>query len=175
MTTATAIQLKPLAPLARTIAETVRDTPVRLGTPEGAADLVATLTVRVAAYVGSELPTTPGVAQHMVEVDNERQAQLAKWGEQHHPDGTGPRVPAVVGALCYADEAAHRARLACQSAANNGKTTWRLIFAEEVLEALAEEDPAALRTELIQCAAVIQAWLWDLDTRPAAAQSRPGT
>ena len=47
-------QLKPLAPLARTIADTVQTTPVRLGTPDGAADLVAQLTVNVAAYAGAQ-------------------------------------------------------------------------------------------------------------------------
>jgi hypothetical protein len=47
-------QIKALAPLARTIAETVQDTPVRLGSPDGAADLVAQLTVNVAAYAGAQ-------------------------------------------------------------------------------------------------------------------------
>jgi hypothetical protein len=47
-------QLKPLAPLARTIADTVQGTPVRLGTPDGAADLVAQLTINVAAYAGAQ-------------------------------------------------------------------------------------------------------------------------
>lgn len=46
--------LKPLAPLARTIADTVQGTPIRLGTPDGAADLVAQLTVNVAAYAGAQ-------------------------------------------------------------------------------------------------------------------------
>ena len=90
MTTAT--ELKPLAPLARTIADTVQETPIRLGSPDGAVDLIQQLIIRVAAYMGSELPRTPGVAQHMTEVDTERQRQLAKWGEQHHPDGTGGPV-----------------------------------------------------------------------------------
>lgn len=44
------IALEPLAPLARTIADTVQGTPVRLGT----ADLVAQLTVNVAAYAGAQ-------------------------------------------------------------------------------------------------------------------------
>lgn len=47
-------KLKPLAPLARTIADIVRDTPIRLGSPDGAADLVAQLTVNVAAYAGAQ-------------------------------------------------------------------------------------------------------------------------
>lgn len=46
--------VKPLAPLARTVADTVQATPVRLGTPDGAADLVAQLTVNVAAYAGAQ-------------------------------------------------------------------------------------------------------------------------
>ncbi|CAL9664292.1 hypothetical protein SUDANB1_07131 [Streptomyces sp. enrichment culture] len=148
--------LKPLAPLARTIAETIRDTPVRLGSPEGAADLAATLTVKVAAYVGRELPDTPGLAQHMVEVDAERQRQLAKWGEQSYPDGT-----ARTGDRDEAD----RLRAACK-ANSRDEDNWRDILAEEVAEAFAEKDPAALRTELIQCAAVIQAWIHDIDGRP---------
>jgi len=48
------VALKPLAPLARMIADTVHATPVRLGTPDGAADLVAQLTVNVAAYAGAQ-------------------------------------------------------------------------------------------------------------------------
>jgi hypothetical protein len=155
----TATDLKPLAPLARTIAETVRDTPIRLGTPEGAADLVAQLTVKVAAYMGRELPDTPGLAAHMVEVDAERQRQLAKWGEQHHPDGTGAR---------RWRDAANHVRGEVNDDARLGRTTWQGILREEVFEALAESDPKALRIELVQCAAVIQAWIADIDSRPAA-------
>lgn len=153
MTTTT--DLKPLAPLARTIAETVRDTPVRLGYPDGAADLVATLTVKVAAYVGHELPRTPGVAQHMVEVDAERQRQIARWGHQSHPDGTGRPGDR---------EEADRLRAACKA---NGpaEDNWRDILAEEIAEAFAETDPDLLRVELIQCAAVIQHWIHNIDDR----------
>ncbi|MDX3064014.1 hypothetical protein PV518_17795 [Streptomyces sp. ND04-05B] len=49
------LDLTPLAPLARVIAETLRETPVRLGTPEGTADLTSMLTVKVAAYLGREV------------------------------------------------------------------------------------------------------------------------
>ncbi|WP_086562032.1 hypothetical protein [Streptomyces africanus] len=162
--TTTDPDLKPLAPLARTIAETVRDTPINLGTPEGAADLVASLTVKVAAYMGSELPTTPGLTQHMIEVDTERQRQLAKWGDQHHPDGTGGILP---------ERAAERrreadsARKMCDELADTGHLTWFHILNEEFLEAAAESDPKALRAELVQCAAVIQAWISDIDSREA--------
>jgi hypothetical protein len=45
---------------------------------------------------------------------------------------------------------------------------WRDILAEEVAEAFAETDPDRLQTELIQAAAVVQAWIADLRSRPAA-------
>lgn len=99
------------------------------------------------------------------EVLAERIRQDGQFGEQNHPDGTGPHKAAIVGALCFADEAATRARRACQSAAHRGETTWRLVFAEESLEALAEDDPAKLRAELIQVAAVAVAWAEAIDRR----------
>jgi hypothetical protein len=152
----TAPELKPLAPLARTIAETVRDTPIRLGSPDGAADLVAMLTVKTAAYVGGEMPSTPGLARHMAELDAERQRQLKQWGDQTHPDGTG-----ITGDKERADSARHL----CQSMAERGEVTWRDILWEEIAEAIAESDPEKLREELVQSGAVIAAWILDLDRR----------
>jgi protein involved in temperature-dependent protein secretion len=101
--------------------------------------------------------TTPGVRQFAEEIDAERQRQLAKFGEQHHPDGTG-RAGYV--------EKADAARFACQMDADepNGPR-WSLILLEEVYEALAESDHARLRTELVQVAAVCAAWIADLDSR----------
>ncbi|MFD7964062.1 NUDIX hydrolase [Streptomyces zaomyceticus] len=148
-----------LAPLARTIAETIRDTPVRLGTPEGAADLASTLIVKVAAYMGSELPGTPGLATLMIELDTERQAQLAKFGDQEHPDGT---------ALTEDRDRADRARHVCESMGRLGQLSWRDILHEEVQEAFAESDPAKLRAELLQVIAVGAAWIYDIDRRPSA-------
>ena len=109
--------------------------------------------------------TTPGLKAFAEAVDAERQAQLAKWGDQHHPDGTGGRF--------YAERAV-AARRNCQLAAADPDmgAQWALILLEEVYEALAESDPAALRTELVQCAAVIQAWLADLDSRGTAGGGR---
>ncbi|WP_416975627.1 hypothetical protein [Streptomyces sp. 4F14] len=48
-----------LAPLTRVIATALHDTPVRLGSPHGAADLAATIAVRVAAYIGREVLPPP--------------------------------------------------------------------------------------------------------------------
>ncbi|MER7815619.1 hypothetical protein [Streptomyces sp. NPDC096153] len=108
--------------------------------------------------------TTPGLSRFVAAIDAERQAQLAKWGDQRHPDGTDTdhqileRIPAAL--------AAHDAREICQRNAEAGTVTWKDIFLEEACEALVESDPAQLRAELIQAGAVIAAWIRDLDTRP---------
>lgn len=148
--------LKPLAPLARVIAETIRDTPVRLGSSEGAADFASTLIMRVAAYVGSELPSTPGLARHMVDLDRERQRQIAKFGDQHHPDGTGWQ---------YFGATAQQWKDHCDEANESGTITWAPILLEEAFEACEEDDPAKLRAELVQVSAVCAAWIADLDSR----------
>ena len=144
-----------LAPLARTIAATIQATPVRLGTPEGTADLTGALALAVAAYMGRELGPDAGV---LAAVQSERERQDAKWGEQNHPDGTG-------GAR-YARQAM-AARRDCQFAASDPGlgARWDLILLEEVHEALAESDPAALRAELVQVAAVAVAWIGAIDRR----------
>jgi len=102
--------------------------------------------------------TTPGLKAFAEAVDAERSRQLRKWADQHHDDGTGGEF--------YARKA-ESARRECQLAAADPDVgaRWAFILLEEIYEALAETDPAALRTELIQCAAVIQAWLADLDSR----------
>lgn len=102
--------------------------------------------------------TTPGVKDFAEAVDAERQRQLETFGEQHHPDGTG-QYPETVDADV--------ARMACQNAAEGGYLDWLHILREEVAEAFAESDPAALRAELIQVAAVCAAWIHDLDRRGA--------
>lgn len=156
--TTTEPDLSALAPLARTIADTVQSTPINLGSPDGAAPLIQNLILRTAAYMGSELPVTPGLAQHMAEVDTERQRQLKKWGDQHHPDGTGWQR--------FGATAQHWKDI-CDEAHAANTTTWAPILLEEVFEALEEDDQAKLRTELVQCAAVIQAWISDIDSREA--------
>lgn len=90
------------------------------------------------------------------EVDAERARQLAKWGDQRHPGGNGH---------FEWKEKARLHRKICDAAEEDGRTTWDYVLLEEVYEALAEEDPAELRTELIQAAAVIAAWIEDIDRR----------
>lgn len=85
----------------------------------------------------------------------ERNAQDVKWGPQSHPDGTNHAWKTEAGDV----------REACQLAFELGVGTWRHILDEEICEAFAETDPVKLRVELVQCAAVICAWIQDIDSR----------
>ena len=105
-------------------------------------------------------------------IRDERARQDAKWGEQNHPDGTGPDTKPLrticsdnTGAAALAD----LATFATDTAAELSLVTWRDILLEEVFEALAESDPAKLRTELIQTAAVATQWVEAIDRRAAEA------
>ena len=91
----------------------------------------------------------------LLEIARERTSQDEKWGEQNHPDGTS------INNKWLADIA----RNITDQNAQNGKLTWLDILNEEVGEASAEETPEALRTELIQSAAVLVAWIECIDRR----------
>jgi len=93
------------------------------------------------------------------DVRREREAQDDKWGEQNHPDGTGDSHARLV---------AEHARVMCQEAAKDGRTTWKHVMWEEVAEAFAEHDETKLRTELVQVATVAIAWVEAIDRRKAA-------
>ncbi|MGW5408992.1 hypothetical protein [Streptomyces spiralis] len=108
---------------------------------------------------------TPGMRNFAELVDAERQRQLEKFGDQHHANGTGP-LHLVLGVMT-AGLAAHDAREICQRHADMGIVTWRDILTEEACEALAEDEPARLRSELVQVAAVSAAWIADLDRQGA--------
>lgn len=90
------------------------------------------------------------------DVDNQLHAQIAKWGVQDHPSGTREWDD-------YA-ELVTMAQDACEEARVEDRLTWAHILDEEIAEALAEpEGSEALRTELIQVAAVAIAWVENLD------------
>lgn len=102
----------------------------------------------------------------LADVAAERVAQDARWGIQEKlPDGTGPGGPDGASA-------AARARREVEEASRAGTLTWRHILHEEVLEAFAEDDPARLRAELVQVAAVAVKWIQDLDRRAATDLTR---
>jgi hypothetical protein len=93
------------------------------------------------------------------EVLRERDAQDALFGVQDLPNGTGPAFEpdAVVYAEAY--------RVSCDVAFEAGEGTFRHVFLEEVFEAMAEDDPAKLRAELIQAIAVGVKWVEAIDRR----------
>jgi hypothetical protein len=100
------------------------------------------------------------IARVLADIGAERVAQNEKWGEQNHPDGTGSKAQQAQ---------AEASRKWCQDAFESGYGTWADVLAEEVAEANAERDPAKLRTELVQVAAVAAAWIEAIDRRTAAA------
>ena len=116
-------------------------------------------------------PATVAVIQ---EVLNERIRQDDKWGQQNHPDGTGPTSTPLFSREAFLDDTMWAARLAeiftqrtdaRFSGTGEQPGTWADILLEEVFEALAESDPAKLRTELVQVAAVAAGWAEAIDRR----------
>lgn len=104
------------------------------------------------------------------EVAEERYRQESKWGQQNHPNGTGPDVWINLDAAGYLRH--HGIRAADLSGWATGRTdvafahdrgTYEHILTEEWAEALAEDDPVRLRAELIQVAAVAVAWVEKID------------
>jgi hypothetical protein len=86
----------------------------------------------------------------------EHAAIRARWGDQRHPTGAHRGFRPVARLLQFL----------CDRADRNDRKTWRHILIEEVVEALAEPtDPAAMRAELVQVAAVVVTMIEDLDRR----------
>jgi hypothetical protein len=106
-------------------------------------------------------------ADVLCEVAAERERQDAKWGQQDHPDGTGDWDSYARKRSDHLKEIregkASVAKAACDVAAAEGRLTYRHILDEEVCEAFAEDDAAALRRELLQVAAVAVAWVEKID------------
>jgi hypothetical protein len=113
----------------------------------------------------SPTPTT----RVLFEVADEREAQNEKWGEQNHPDGTGPNLElsGLPGYYGYAPDFADWAKDRCNKEFRQGHGTWEHILTEEWGEVLEESDVVKLRAELIQVAAVAVAWVEAIDRRGA--------
>lgn len=104
-----------------------------------------------------ELRTGFGRQVVLADISTERDRQLLKWGPQTHPDGTEDTA--------NSRELRDMWRRHCDAMARQGRVTWLDILREETYEAFAETDPAALRKELVQAAAVAVAWIEDIDSR----------
>ena len=111
-------------------------------------------------------------------IADERRRQDEKWGEQNHPDGTrfdyrplallADHMPiGVTLEDATALQLAEAAKQATDHLARTAEVTWWDILLEEVCEASAEDDPARLRTELVQVAAVGTQWAEAIDRREA--------
>lgn len=101
--------------------------------------------------------TSPSV---LAEIQAERERQHTIWGEQNLPDGTRKTIPTL--------NAREFAQRECSYAHEHDLLTWRHVLDEEVAEAFAEEDPLALRAELVQVAAVAAQWIEAIDRRGAS-------
>lgn len=107
----------------------------------------------------------PGV---VLEIIRERETQHAVWGEQNLPNGTGPdRL--LLGTLPRYENLRDIAKVQTDIRAHAGTGTFADLLVEEVFEALAEEDPAKLRAELIQVAALAAQWAEAIDRADAFA------
>lgn len=111
----------------------------------------------------------------------ERARQDAKWGEQNHPDGTGPIHSLIGGVLAFIPpkkdidnaSAADAATARTDEHARVGGCTWEDILTEEVLEAAAcEQNSPELREEVVQTTAVGIGWLGAMERREVATPRR---
>lgn len=102
-----------------------------------------------------------------VQIATEVLLSIEKHGDQRHlPMGTGPETFPLetmrgvgfllddVQASRLADAATRDTKAHSRNEGGDGTVTWWHILREEVFEAAAEDDPAKLRAELIQVAAV---------------------
>jgi len=99
------------------------------------------------------------------EVVAERHEQDSRWGEQNHPDhhllvGSGFEPKQLYGIPSEA-----QAKQVCERRRVAGTMSWADILLEEFVEALSAGTAEARREELIQVAAVAQAWVECIDRR----------
>lgn len=115
------------------------------------------------------------------QIRSERERQAVKHGDQSQlPDGTGHTAGRAwlllqpFGHVGYG----RMARLAREEtdlrsqAQGDGSVTFADILLEEVFEALAESEPAKLRAELVQVAAVAVQWIEAIDRRDGLGEAQ---
>lgn len=102
------------------------------------------------------------------EVREERERQFARYGTNEDlEDGTGPGAPWLFPLLAQPAawiEARFRREYESHEL-RTGRPTWTRLLREEIAEAFMEDDPARLRSELIQVAALAVSWIEKLDAR----------
>lgn len=114
-----------------------------------------------------EILARPPPISVLAEVSAERKRQDARWGVQNHPD-LPPDVQFNHPCGYFELPLADMARAECELAFKQCRGSYAHIFVEEVCEAIeAGRDPASLRAELVQVAAVAVAWIECIDRRAA--------
>lgn len=108
----------------------------------------------------------------MQAVRAERLRQMVLWGHVVHPDGCGRED--LHAANMHIPSLQMMRRL-WERESRRGGITFAWILLGEVVEALTEEDPARLREELVQVAAVAVRWIEALDQRPPEGKDEHGT
>ncbi|MEV0617607.1 hypothetical protein AB0I81_30100 [Nonomuraea sp. NPDC050404] len=94
------------------------------------------------------------------EVLEERMRQHRAYGQQRHRDhATYDRAEFAFAEMLTESER--------QVNADPEMKTWQSILLEQVYGAMAADELPAERQRLVQAAAVIMAWIEDIDTRPA--------
>lgn len=104
-----------------------------------------------------------GVSKSLLtEIAQEAMRADALHGVQaHRPDGTRR----------FYDIYEEEAKRVVERSTQDGSLTWFSIAREEWWEAASEEDPAALRAELIQLAATCARWVRNIDARDTSGET----
>jgi hypothetical protein len=107
---------------------------------------------------------TESLGKTALDVVEERHRQETKFPGQTHPSGTGPGVCWTANETLPADVLCEQFRGRCERRHRAGEGTWADILLEEVAEVMEQDDPAKLRAELVQVAAVAFRWIQHIDT-----------
>lgn len=123
--------------------------------------------------IGSEQCQTDSV---LAEVAHERAGQFLTYGTNNQlANGTGPETAWLLPLTAMpATAIEENFRQDYEDFEEEvGYPTWAHLVREEVAEAFAESDPAKLRGELLQVAALCVSWIEKIDYRQHTGQSAP--
>lgn len=120
----------------------------------------------------NRLSTAPVVAGELTPktVFDEVKAELAR-AQAKFPDEHLPNFPERMDWDHAAAERDQAQELTDRCHAS-GVVTWWHVLREEIYEAFAESDPAKLRAELVQVAAMAIRWIEDLESAPVEGESK---
>lgn len=107
----------------------------------------------------------PNTAKVLAEVGAHRLEQVARYGENHDlPYATGPQEPWLypfsTGGATWVEQVFRRDY---EASGGDADTTWMRLLREELSEVACEDNPANLRAELVQLAALAVSWIETID------------